>query len=106
MAKIIRIIARPTGASYTRHMHKLLDSSCIKPTRPITMVSLAPSVTRVPVKVASRKPAPLHVHTSHYFEGHSSVLEILDNACAAGLPINLTNHSNHDLSLLRHTIGR
>ncbi len=106
MAKIIRIIARPTGARYTRHMHKLLDSSCIKPTRPTTMVFLAPSVTRVPVKVASRKPAPCHVHTSYCLEEHSSVLEFLDNARAAGTPIILTNHSNPDLSLLRHTIRR
>lgn len=105
MAKIVRIIARPTNTRYTRHMHKLLKSVCIKPTRPTTMVFLAPSVTRVPVKVASRKPAPLHVHTSHYFEKCSSVLEVLDNARAAGLPITLTNHSNRDLSPLRHHVG-
>lgn len=93
MAKIIRIIARPTGTRYTRHMHKLLESSCIKPTRPTTMVFLAPSVTRVPVKVSSRKPAPLHVHTSQDFEAKYSVREVLDNALAAGIPMVCISHN-------------
>ena len=92
MAKIIRIKARPTGARYAHHMHKLLDQSCIRPTRPTTMVFLAPSVTRVPVKVISRKPAPLHVHTFQDFEATYSVREVLDTALAAGIPMVCISH--------------
>ena len=91
---IIRIKARPTNARYTRHVHKLLESSCIKPTRPTTMVFLAPSVTRVPVKVISRKPAPLHFHEimSHYDDMTIGVTEVLDNAIAAGIPLVTISH--------------
>lgn len=94
MAKIIRIIARPTGARYAHHMHKILDKSCIRPTRPTTMVFLAPSVTRVPVKVISRKPAPLHFHEimSHYGDMTIGVTEVLDNAIAAGIPMVTISH--------------
>lgn len=88
MAKIIRISARPSRAARSRQISLNQHGAGIRS----QMFFLKPSVTRVPVKIVSRKPAPWHVHTSHYFDGLSSVLEVLDNALAAGLPITLTNH--------------